>query len=283
MCFQAWQLPKGFSLGESEARILEDPLLPAIRVPGLSTQRLRALSRLLREVRDETLVDLPVKRIVASMDSVARRLLTPGDPLREDALRNLGAHAGFSEPMARAVLDGMAPDWVGNRLEALLRSEFQDVAVLDGPRPNPSGGRVRALGYPLTFHLGAGTVPGVAVTSMIRGLLVKSAVLLKPGRGDVVLPRIFARGLREEDPDLAEGVAMLYWPRDADLGEVALEEADLVVVYGGDDAVGRVRNRMPPSTPLLAYRHRMGFPLRSEGVCLTPRVSGGDRGAYRAA
>ena len=36
----------------------------------------------------------------------------------------------------------------------------------------------------MTFHLGAGTVPGVAVTSLVRALLVKSAVLLKPGRLD---------------------------------------------------------------------------------------------------
>ncbi len=64
------------------------------------------------------------------------------------------------------------------------------------------------LDSPLTFHLGAGSVPGVATTSLIRGLLVRSAVLLKPGLGDIPLPLFFARGLEEEDPELARSLAV---------------------------------------------------------------------------
>jgi hypothetical protein len=258
MGFDGWQLPRGFALDDEEIVVLEEASLPALRIPLLGEDRLRALARKLREARENVLAGLPVRRIVRSLDSVARRFLSPDDPLRAEALENLGAHARLSEPMARRVLEGMVPDWTQRRLEVLLRSDFHDPEVLDGPRSSPSGGQIRALGHPLTFHMGAGTVPGVAVTSMVRALLVKSAVLLKPGRGDVVLPCLFARGLLEEAPEVAEAVAVLYWPRGAVEGEAAVEEADLVVVYGGDETVGTLRKSMPASTPLVAFRHRMG-------------------------
>jgi hypothetical protein len=97
---------------------------------------------------------------------------------------------------------------------------------------------------------------------MIRSLLVKSALLLKPGFGDIPLPVLFARGLEEEAPELARCVAVLYWPADeSGRTETALREADLVVAYGSDETIGWIRSRIPPQTPLRAYRHRMGFVL----------------------
>jgi hypothetical protein len=164
--------------------------------------------------------------------------------------------------MAETVLEGMARGWMREGLWDLVRSEFADPAVLDGFRPGPTGDRTRALGFPLTFHLGAGTVPGVATTSLIRGLLVKSAALLKPALGDLPLPVVFAQGLEEEDSELARNVAVLYWPVEENgRTETALGKADLVVTYGSDETIRWVRERLPPETPLRAYRHRMGFGL----------------------
>jgi hypothetical protein len=233
----------------------------------------------------------PVARVLTAIDEVARRLLDPEDGLRRKALESVGAHAGYSEPMAREVLDGMARDWTRPSLEALLHSEFRNPEVLDGFLPGHSGGELRAIGYPLTFHLGAGTVPGVATSSMIRALLVKSAALLKPGRGDVPLSVLFARGLQAADPELGAAVAVAYWPRA--LGtetEVALREADLVVVYGGNETVEWARNRIPVTTHLVAYRHRLGVGMvgrealgggEAKGVSLTS--FGGQSGARETA
>lgn len=172
-------------------------------------------------------------------------------------------------------------------LWGLLRSEFPDPTVLDGFRPGSTGRWTRASGFPLTFHLGAGSVPGVATTSMIRSLLVKSAVLLKPGLGDFSLPVVFARGLEEEDSELTRSLAVLYWPvTESGRTETALEKVDLVVLYGGDVTVRWVRKRLPAHVPLRAYRHRMGFGLVGREALMeekrlspnpsgTPAVSGG--------
>ncbi len=244
----------------------------------MKERELVELMRGLRAAREENLAPMPVERIVDAVDRAARRFLDPGDELRISALERMVPEAGFSPPMAREVLDGMARDWTREALEGLLASEFPDTAVLDGFRPGSKGREVRALGYPLTFHLGAGTVPGVSTTSLVRGLLVKSAVLLKPGTGDRVLPELFHRGLEEADAALARAVAVRYWerhggevdeasPRETrSLTETALEGADLVVLYGGDEAVEWVRTRLPATVPLRAYRHRMGVGLLGRGA-----------------
>jgi len=257
---------------------LQEPPARPLEHPVLGEERIRELMTFLRRARDERLVEVPVARVVGAVDKVARRLLDSGDPLRRAALGELGPQAGLSDAMAEIILDRMAFDWTKERLLRLLESEFPDPLVLDGFRRGAMGGSLRALGFPLTFHLGAGTVPGVSVTSLVRALLVKSSVLLKPGRGDVVLPVVFARGLEEEDPVLSESVAVLYWPGAGGApGEVALRGADLVVAYGGDDTVRWVRQRLPAATPLRAYRHRLGVGLLGRAAL------GGEAGSSAAA
>ncbi len=260
--FEAWTLPPGFVPRPDEEASSERPPLLPLRHLVLSPARVGELAALLRMARDAVVVNLPVERVVAAVDGVARRLLDPGDPLRTEAVDGMGACAGYSVPMARAVLDGMARDWTRERLVGLLEAEFPDYRVLDGFRPGPAGRLQRALGCPLTFHLGAGSVPGVVTTSLIRALLVKSAALVKPGQGDAVLPVVFARGLAEEAPELGRAVAVVYWPGEAlPCTEAALSSADLVVVYGGDETVRWVRGRLPPAVSLQAYRHRLGVAL----------------------
>jgi hypothetical protein len=261
MPFEGWALPPGFSFQEEGETVREGDGSQALECLTLQAGRLQALMAHLRESR-EALVKAPVARVLMAVDQAARRLLDPGDELRHRALESVGVHAGYASPMAEVVLDGMARDWLRPPLEALLHSEFRDPAVLDGFLPSRSGGEVRALGHPLTFHLGAGTVPGVAATSMIRALLVKSAVLLKPGRGDVPLSVLFARGFQEADPELGSAVGVAYWPRTlGDETRTAIEGADLVAVYGGDETVEWVRARAPARVHLVEYAHRMGVGL----------------------
>jgi len=92
--------------------------------------------------------------------------------------------------------------------------------------------------------------------------MVKSPTLLKPGLGDVVLPVLLARAIREEDPDLSDALAVLYWPgtRD-DLTSAATKPAGTVVVYGGDDAVAAIRKRTSVTTRFVAYHHRVSVGL----------------------
>jgi hypothetical protein len=167
-----------------------------------------ALLRALRGARG-ALLEHSAGELAALLGGVGLRFLDPADDLRREALDALPEYAGLSPAMARRVLDGMAADWCPSRLQGLLDAEFSSGQALDTFVTSPSGGRTRALGPPLAVHFCSGSVPGVSVTSMLRSLLVKSAILLKPGRGDEVLGVLFRRGLAEASPDVARACAVV--------------------------------------------------------------------------
>ncbi|HEV7591382.1 MAG TPA: acyl-CoA reductase, partial [Longimicrobium sp.] len=135
------------------------------------------------------------------------------------------------------------------------------VGVLDGFRPDAHGrGRVAAFGPGLAAHVFSGNVPGVAVTSIIRSLLVKAATLGKTAAGEPLLAALFARGVAEEDAELGACLAVAYWPGDDEaVTRAALESADAVLVYGGAEAVASVRAQAPTAARILAYGPRLSF------------------------
>lgn len=220
------------------------------------------------------LIRRPVEEIARLAGLVGTRFLVENDPLRQEALARLPGESGLSPEMARAVLDGMARDWTPGRLEILLRSEFNDFLVLDGFRPAPVdpgevGGRrvpeeegpgrrrLRAIGDRVALHVGSGSVPGVCTTSVIRSLLVKTPVLVKPGRGDRVLTELYAQGLQEADPRLGNAVRVAYWEGgDRETEDRLLARVGRVVVYGSDATARSIRDRTPVHTPVVVYHHR---------------------------
>ncbi|HEX6939316.1 MAG TPA: acyl-CoA reductase [Longimicrobiales bacterium] len=234
-----------------------------LRFPVLAPGALGRLVDGLREARAAWLADRPVAEIVAAIDGAARRLSDPDDPARRLAEHALPAVTGYSPPMVRLILDRMAADWRKAALERLLRAELDDVGALDGFRTRAeSGTLVRALGPELAFHVFAGNVPGVAVTSLVRTLLVKAATLGKAASGDPLLPALFARTLAEVEPGLGACLAVTYWPGGSvGIEREALDAADAVVVYGGREVVESVRVRAPAGTRLVEHGPRLSFAI----------------------
>lgn len=239
------------------------------RAGGLSVRYPKSdhhLARLLMSALAESskgLADVRAQHLAEIVGAAGERVAARLDDRVVDAV---AANAGLTAPMARVVARGMAESWTTESMMRLLHAEFPDPAVLDGfVTDGPAGitGRqVTAAAPGVTFHIGAGSVPGVTVTSMIRALMVKSPVLVKPGAGDIVLSSLFARELHRADDRLRHAVAMQYWPggtpgHDAWEREV-LKRAGQVVVYGGDDTIESLRARTPATTRLIEHPNRLG-------------------------
>lgn len=270
--FRGWALPgrAGSPTGQVSSlpihgRVSLAPAEGEILVPELDPAAAASLLTGLREARDP-LRRMRTDELIQILGVAGRRLLDPNDALRREAEEWLPRDAGLSAPMAHYLLDRMARDWTAPALSQLVEAEFTDKRVLEGFVRRGGRGtddladdRIRVEGDPLSFHIGAGNVAGVGATSMLRSLLVRSPVLLKPGRGDVVLPVLVARALAEADRRVGAALAVAYWPGGSEppLETLALQKAQRVVVYGGMDTVGALRSRLPPSTPLVAYHHRI--------------------------
>jgi hypothetical protein len=207
----------------------------------------------------EALQALPVEERLVRLGRAGARFLDPADPLTREALAGLPEDAVLSPEGSRELLEGMARDWTVDRLRTALTADFPDPLVLDGFRPGPGGDRVRAVPPGLLVQIGAGNVPGTGATALLRGLLVGAPTLLKPGTGDGVLPRLMARAIAEEAPELAPAYTVQDWVggEGGSLEERALARTDRVVVYGGWEVVRSVRERLPSGVPLVEYGHRV--------------------------
>lgn len=215
----------------------------------------------------------PVAEIVAAVDRAGGRLADPADPIRAEADRTIAAATGYSEAMTRLVLDRMAADWRAERLEAVLSAELGDPELLDGFRPVADGRLARAYGPTLAFQVFAGNVPGVAVTALVRTLLVKAPSLGKLASGQPVLPVLFARSLESVDPDLAGALALTYWPGgDVDAEQRAVLDADTVVVYGGSEAVTAYRQHASEDRRLVVHGPRFSVGLIGSEALDTDRA-----------
>lgn len=220
--------------------------------PPTPAELARTLERL--RAQAEALRARPVSHLWRALGRVGARFLDDDDPLRREALAALPEAARVSPPMALAILDGMARDWTADPLRRTVERELDDPRMLDGLTDG-----VMAVGPGLCVQIVSGSVPGVSVHALLRSLLVKAPTLLKPGRGDALLPRLFARGLREEDAALADALEVVYWPGGAtELETVALGAAEVVVAYGSDDTVAQLRALTPAPTRFVGYHHRVG-------------------------
>ncbi|MCI0432474.1 MAG: hypothetical protein L0271_02325 [Gemmatimonadetes bacterium] len=234
----------------------------AVRSPVLVPGALRRWIAEMRTAR-KSIEARPAREIAVTIDRAAARVAD--EATRGRTLDDLAAITGYSAAMARLVVQRMAEDWRLPALERLLGAELDGGRALDTFVPGP-GRSVRSLAVspPLTVHILAGNVPGVAITSIVRALLVRSAVLAKPAAGEPLLAPLFARTLEQIDPALAGCLRVVYWAGGEDaMEDEALAEADALIVYGNANALHAVRARAPAGVYLIEHGPRFSAGLVS--------------------
>jgi hypothetical protein len=255
----AWHLPSTDELREYV--IVAEHGGTRATAPVLSAPQIGQICRQLLAAR-ELLMGVSVARVIAAIDSAARRLLDPAEPARGEALAGLTAISGFSPAMAVQLLERSTHDWLQPALEQLIEVELGGAAAVESFVDRAPGIRSRAVAPPLGFHVFSGNVPGVSVTSMVRALLVRSAVFGKSAAGEPVLAPLFARLVGQADPIVGACLAVTYWPGGDESREAAvLDHARLVVHYGGADAIASLRGRAGPQVRIVEHGPRISFAI----------------------
>ena len=277
----AWWFPPEAPAPDFEVREF-GPGRVRLRVAALTPERLFDLLDGLRRAGAGTLAGRPARSVVGTIARAATRLATPGDPFHEEARQVLPGLTGYGPAMIEAGLRRMGEGWTESALWGALAGELEDPGVLEVFRGRRPAGRHRAYGPALTVHVFSGNIPGIAVTSLLRSLCVKSPSFGKTSAGEPYLATCLARALAEVDPDLARCLAVAYWPGGSEtLESAAFDAAEVVVAYGGDATIADVRRRLPATTRLLAYPNRVGA-----GVVLRSALAGpakADAAAWAAA
>lgn len=163
----------------------------------------------------------------------------------------------------------MRRDFPGRMGEALLDtlfSELTETKLRAMPRPPAA---FRAAKGKLVVHVTPANVPNPSVTSLVLGLLAGAKNAVKVSRRDAGLLRVYAESLKAHAPGLAKDVET-FSSREKVLER--LKEAALVVAYGDNETVKRLRLLTPKATPFIANGHRVSVAVFTKEV-LTPALA----------
>ena len=231
-----------------------------VAVPVLTDAQIQALAERVRAASRERLKSLTVAQIIDIIDAAVARLLDRNDPVRRKAEEILPIVTGYDSEMIRLGLTGYLKTFRKPELQKFAAEDFANPLILDDFQPMPKGGFARAFGPDVLTHIWAGNVPGLPVWSLVSGLIVKAGNIGKVPSAEPLFAGWFAQVLSEVAPEIADCFAVIWWKGgDTDREEALLRQSDVVLAYGGNEALAAIRGRVPVTTRYLPYGHKVSF------------------------
>ncbi len=218
----------------------------------------------LKRNRESYLVQRTTPAIIRLLGELAENWLQAQYPFRAMALEHGPKATGFSAATLAAGLDGFFKELTAENLQALLVQDLGQAQRLDNPTAGSAEQKAQraaiATGPELLAHVTAGRIPNPAFTSIVLGLLTRSAQFVKCPTGGSFLPRLFAHSIYDADPKLGACLEIAEWRGGtAHLETTLFQQVDCVTATGSDEALAAIRRHVPPKIRLLAYGHRVSF------------------------
>ncbi|HEY1716852.1 MAG TPA: acyl-CoA reductase [Verrucomicrobiae bacterium] len=229
----------------------------------LSPAMISEACQTLKRNREQYLANRSTQSLVNFLSELAESWLEPEFSFRKSARENAAA-TGFSPATLARGLDNFFKQITRENFNALLLQEFGTAKRLDSicvTSAEEKLSRAAIVSTPeFQVHICAGNIPNPALTSIVFGLLTRSAQFVKCGSSSAFLPRLFAHSIYEADPKLGACLEIAEW-RGGNFGlENALfAEADCVTATGGDETLDEIRKQLPLKTRFLGHGHRVSF------------------------
>jgi Acyl-CoA reductase (LuxC) len=215
----------------------------------------------LKRNREQFLARRSVQSMTNFFVKLAENWLEPEFPFRKFALEN-AAQARFSRTTLERGLDNFFKQLTRENFRALLLQEFGD--GLDAINEVSATTSAKTIHFwrasEFQVHIAAGNIPNPAFTSIMLGLLTRSAQFVKCASGSSFLPRLFAHSIYDADPKLGACLEIAEWRGgNAPLENALFAEADCVTATGSDETLDEIRLHLPLRTRFVGYGHRVSF------------------------
>jgi hypothetical protein len=218
----------------------------------------------LKRNRERYLLNRPTESLIKVLSNVADGWLQAENKFCKLALELGPAQTGFSRETLARGLDNFFKQFTRENFHALLVQEFGDAKRLDvltATSAEQKQNRAAIANAPeFQVHIAAGSIPNPTLTSIVFGLLTRSAQFVKCASGAAFLPRLFAHSIYEMDGKLGACLEIAEWRGgNLDLENAMFAEADCVTATGGDEMLDEIRKRVPLRTRFLGHGHRVSF------------------------
>jgi hypothetical protein len=218
----------------------------------------------LKRNREHYLAVRSTDSLVKILDEVAVGWLQPHNLFRKLALELGPEKTGFSRATLEKGLDNFFRQLTRDNFHSLLQQEFSQAHRLDKFVATSTEERANraamAIGPEFIVHIAAGSIPNPTLSSIVFGLLTRSAQFVKCASGSSFLPRMFAHSIYDADPKLGACLEVAEWRGgNASLERALFAEADCVTATGDDETLAAIRAQLTINTRFLGYGHRVSF------------------------
>ncbi len=150
---------------------------------------------------------------------------------------------------------GLSPQMVHWGLRSSLRTVEQGTLERMFDEAGHAGAQVREPIALLAIVL-AGNLFAAALRAMFVPLLFGVPVVAKASSRDSTFAEILCRALREVDPELGRAAQMLVFAGgDLSAEDALLQQAEAVSIYGSDDTIAAIGQRLGRRIPVIAHGH----------------------------
>ena len=216
------------------------------------------------QAREHLLPHRSTDAIIAVLAQTAGNWLAPNSPWRARAIAEAQGPTRFSEAMIEEAINLTFGAITFESLGELIDRELGNRRMLDEFCLRGRA-HAKAVGPRSITHILSGNVPSPGIVSICRGLLLKSANLVRCSTYDPVFPSLFVESIRQVDAELADCVAVLNWPREETaLTQEALSSANAILAYGDDSTISTLRRMAPPQAQFLGYGSKISFAVISK-------------------
>ncbi len=192
---------------------------------------------------------------MAALEKAAGPFLDPAAAVRRQAISEVSARSGFSEPMVALALDWTFSEISVGQMRRLLISELGSETAADDPALRPPR---------LTFLIAAGAIFQPAVNGVVFSLLIKSPIAVKCSSHEPVLLPLFVQTLRDIDPDVGNAVEAGLMASD-EIDHMS-SKADAVVAYGSDETISAVHARISKRKKFIGHGHKLSVAAIGAGA-----------------
>ena len=227
--------------------------------PALITEACQTLKR----NRHRFLLPRTTTSIINVLAGLARDWRDRAFPFRQRVLQEAPALTGFSPETLARRLDAFFARITPENLRALLLQDLGHEKRLDElvSEETETGSRASIVHGPgLLVQITGGLLPNPSLTSLILGLLARSAQFIKCASGTALIPRLFAHSLYQVEPKLGACLEIADWKGGTEpLEQALLSEANCVTATGNDETLTAIRQRLPATVRFIGYGHRVSF------------------------
>jgi hypothetical protein len=229
----------------------------------LSPQMISEACQTLKRNHENYLANRSTQSLVNFLSELAENWLEPEFSFRKFALEN-ATKTGFSRETLERGLNNFFKQLTRENFHALLIQEFGNVKCLDEICATVAEEKLSHLAIArapeFQFHICAGNIPNPTLTSIVFGLLLRSAQFVKCATGSTFLPRLFAHSIYDSDPKIGACLEIAEWRGgNHDLENALFAEADCVTATGDDETLEKIRKHLPLRTKFIGHGHRISF------------------------